>query len=106
MQEDVSIVGNTIYGTLKHVTDYEGFDEDPELQNGNFLALKVDAPEGSTTYVELVGGHSGPVELDSDMNIVLRIESTSEQHVRVTVVTGDERYSKDYDLTGLTLNYD
>ena len=50
------------------MTGYTGFSGDPELQEGNFLAFKV-APslgDGATYTIEIINGHSGPVELDSD----------------------------------------
>lgn len=103
MQDDIVIDDSSIMGTLKHVTGYTGFDYRPEMQEGNYLALKVSAPAGSTTTVEVVGGYSGPIELDSDMNIVLRIESNTEQSVRVTSTSNGVTFTKNYDLTGLEL---
>ena len=103
MQENISISDNAITGTLKYVTGYTGFSSDPELQNGNFLALKVTVLDGFTTTVEVVGGYSGPVELDSDMNIVLRIESNSTQSIRVVSTNGSETITKTFNLTDLEL---
>lgn len=102
LQEDVVISGNAISGTLKAVTGYTGFDSDPTLQDGNFLALKFAAPSGATVTVELLGGHSGPVNLDVDMNGVWRIENKDTQILKVTVTKGSEVTTKTYSLTGLT----
>lgn len=83
LQSGIYVHDDHITGTLKYVTDYTGFSGNPELQKGNFLALKFEATEGSTTTVEVLGGHSGPVTLDEDMNIVLRIENKYSQKIKV-----------------------
>lgn len=84
------------------MTDYTGFDVNPEKQSGNYLALKIDATAGSTTTVEVVGGDKGPVTLDSDMNIVLFIKSTT-QSVKVVTTKGEKSIEKVFALTNLTL---
>lgn len=102
LQEDVVISGNAISGTLKAVTGYTGFSGDPALQDGNFLALKFTAPSGAIVTVELLGGYSGPVDLDADMNGVWRIENKDTQRLKVTVTKGSEVATKTYSLAGLT----
>ena len=87
------------------MTDYTGFHgTDPLEQNGNFLALKVEAPEGSTIVVDLVGGTKGPVTLDADKNIVLHISDKSAESVKVTVTLGDESVVKTYSLSNLVID--
>lgn len=103
---DVTVGDAEITGTLHYVTGYTGFHgSDPLEQEGNFLALKIDAitSEGVTTAVELVGGTTGPVTLDSDMNIVLHIQNKDTESVKVTVSKGGESETKTYGLSGLTL---
>lgn len=103
---DVTVGDSAITGTLHYVTGYTGFHgSDPLEQEGNFLALKIDAitAEGATTTVELVGGTKGPVTLDSDMNIVLHIQNKDTESVKVTVSKGGESETKTYGLSGLTL---
>lgn len=103
---DVTVGDSEITGTLHYVTGYTGFHgSDPLEQEGNFLALKINATtaEGLTTAVELVGGTTGPVTLDSDMNIVLHIQNKNTESVKVTVTKGDESETKTYGLSGLTL---
>lgn len=103
---DVTVGDSEITGTLHYVTGYTGFHgSDPLEQEGNFLALKIDAitTEGVTTTVELVGGTKGPVVLDSDMNIVLHIQNKDTESVKVTVSKGESSESKTYGLSGLTL---
>lgn len=105
LQSDLNFVGDTIQGTLKYVTGYTGFSGDPELQSGNFLAFKV-APslgDGATYTMEVVNGHSGPVQLDSDMNAVIRIESNSTQSLRIVGTKDGESVTRTYSFAGLTL---
>lgn len=101
LQKSVSVGDDAIYGTLKYVTGYTGYSGDPALQSGNFLALKFDAEDGATTTVELVGGSSGPIELDTDMNCVIRIEDNTTQFVEVISSKNGVTTTKTYDLTRL-----
>lgn len=101
LQKSVSVGDDAIYGTLKYVTGYTGYSGDPALQSGNFLALKFDAEDGATTTVELVGGSSGPIELDTDMNCVIRIEDNTTQFVEVVSSKNGVTTTKTYDLTRL-----
>ena len=89
---------------MKHVTGYTGFSSNTSEQEGNYLALKVDADfEDAVATVELVGGTKGPVTLDDDMNIVLLIKNKDTQSIKVTVDNGENSTTKTYGLTGLTL---
>lgn len=99
-----------INGTLHYVTDFTGFSGDPELQEGNYLVLRVDTDdENDEITVELLGGSTGhPVTLDADRNIVLRITNHKTQKVRVVVnhTNADETVSTEtttLNLTGLIL---
>lgn len=97
------IKGTDISGTLHYVEDYTNFSSEPSQQSGNYLALKVAAPDGATTTVEVVGGTKGPVTLDEDMNIVLLIADEQTQSVKVTVKKGTETESTIYSLKNLVL---
>ena len=89
---------------MKHVTGYTGFSSNTSEQEGNYLALKVDADfEDAVATVELVGGTKGPVTLDDDMNIVLLIKNKDTQSIKVTVDNGENSTTKTYGLIGLTL---
>ena len=104
LQENVVVGESEITGTLKHVTGYTGFSSNTSEQEGNYLALKVDADsEDAIVTVELVGGTKGPVTLDDDMNIVLLIKNKDTQSVKVTMNDGEDSTTKTYGLTGLTL---
>lgn len=99
LQSNVAVGETSITGTLNYVTDYTGFSSDPALQEGNYLALKFTAPANSTTTVEIVGGTSGPVALDEDMNWVGKIANTNQKVKVVNSVAGTKQFS----LTGLVL---
>lgn len=103
LQSDVVIDGTEISGTLHYVENYTDFSSLPDQQSGNYLALKVVAPDSEKTTVEVLGGTKGPVTLDEDMNIVLLIADEESQSVKVTTTKGDESNSVTYGLSGLTL---
>lgn len=92
LQENVEISDGEIRGTLKHVTGYTGFSSDESLQSGNYLAIHNETNNDEPIFVELVGGISGPRQLDSDGIIVLRI-ANKEQVVRVTSGNAIKEYS-------------
>lgn len=93
-----------ITGTLKYVTGYTGFSGNVDEQEGNYLALKMEATEGATTTVLLTNGTvNRPVTLDSDMNIVLRITNPAKQKVIVTTTKDGVEVSKKYSLSSLKL---
>ena len=86
------------------MTGYTGFSGNTSEQSGHYLALKFDAVDGVTVSVELVGGTVGhPVELDSDMNMVLRITNPETQKIKVIATDGTTTDSKTYSLTRLVL---
>lgn len=90
---------------MNYVTGYTGFSGLSSEQDGNYLALKVSTvPDTNvTTTVELVGGTKGPVTLDADMNIVIRVTDKDTQSIRVVAAKGAQSTTKEYGLTGMTL---
>lgn len=103
MQTNVVVGQNAITGTLKYVTGYTGFSEDPELQSGNYIALKLDTDVDATITVELVGGESGPVTLDTDKNIVIRVTDPLTQTIKATATSGTKVDVLTYSLASMTL---
>ena len=104
LQTGIVVNDTFITGALNYVTGYTGYSEDPELQEGYFLALKCEATEDSTTTVELVGGSGSAVELDEDMNVVIRITNTREHSVRFVTTTEDGvAVEKTFELSMLEL---
>ena len=102
LQEDVSIEGTAITGTLKAVTGYTGFSGDPEEQSGHYLAVKATAVEGAVITAELIGGTHGEVTLDPDGILIARITGTT-QKLRFTATTDEGAQTIVWSLTGLTL---
>ncbi len=102
MQDGVTVGDDAITGTLNYVTGYTGYSGDEELQSGNYLALHATSEAGATITVELVGGVSGPVTLDSDGISIGRITST-EQTVKFVAMKNGMSLTKEFSLTGLTL---
>lgn len=104
LQSGVGVGGSDITGTLKYVTGYTGFSGDPAEQQGNYLVLHIDTDAAdSTIQVELLGGTHGPVTLDSDRTIILRIKNKS-QRIKITATKdGYPTVTKTYSIAGLTL---
>lgn len=99
LQENVAVNFGSIVGTLKHVTGYTGFSDNPAQQEGHYLVLHVEPVTGMTTTVTV----TQPSVLDSDGIIVLLIADTS-QTVTVTLSKdGEVVATKVFSLTGLTL---
>lgn len=105
LQSDVVVGSSSIAGTLHYVTDYTGFSGNIEQQEGNYLVLKINTDNSNDIItVELINGTVGhPVTLDSDRNIVLRITDPTTQSIQIVATNGTDTITKDYSLTGLTL---
>ena len=104
LQSDVVVADDEVTGTLKYVNGYVDFSSNTSEQEGNYLALKIEAELAEAeTVVELVGGTKGPVALDDDMNIVLLIKNKDTQSIKVTTTHNEESITKTYGLSGLTL---
>lgn len=102
MQSGIIVHDTFIDGTLRHVTDFTGFSSNVEQQSGNFLALKFEHSEGASTTVEILGGTSGPVTLDSDMVWIGRITNTN-QRIRVITTLDGVSIQKTFTLNSLEL---
>lgn len=61
----------------------------------------MEATEGATTTVELLGGYSGPVTLDEDMNIVIRIADQFSQRIKVVTTKDSASVTKIFALNDL-----
>ena len=96
-------------GVLKYVTGYTGFSGDPELQSGNYLAVKFSDidPNATSVKVGLVPSAIGMdlVEIinDPDKNGVFRVTSL-DQKLKVVSTDGTATREQLYDLSSLTLN--
>lgn len=98
LQENIEITNDEIKGTLKYVTGYTGFSSKVEEQSGNYLVIHNETNGDEPIFVEVIGGTSGPTQLDSDGIIILRI-ANNEQKVRVSSGSA----VKEYSLTNINL---
>ena len=105
MQENISVSGSKITGTLKYlssgqlVTDWGA---------GNFLALKFSDIPATATSVKVglePSQGSGLVELinDPDKNGVFKISNKFVQKFKVVTTDGTETTEQLFDLSGLTI---
>lgn len=100
--DDVIVDDDGFSGTLNYVTGYTGFSDDPGLQEGLFLAVKVTADAGAVVKAGLEpSAGSGLVTLDSDMNIVVHIEDTNKQKFKVVSTKDGTTLERTFDLSGL-----
>lgn len=97
------MLDDAFIGKLKYVNDYTGFSGDPELQSGNYLALKVsNVPTDAVITMQKVGeGASPAVTLDSDRNAVVRM--TELKTLRFTITYNGDTFVKDISLERLEL---
>lgn len=102
LQDKVLVHDTYITGTLKYVTGYTGFSGDPEEQSGNYLALKFEHTDGATTTIQL-SGSDRIVELDSDMQAVVRVTSRKQKLFVKTTKSGAAPVVDTYSLNSLRL---
>ena len=106
LQANVEVTGNQVTGTLHYVTNFTGFSGEPELQEGNYLALSFDTePAADKICVEFVGALTthGPQELDSDKDICVRITDKNKQYIVMTAYKGGEESRRVIKLDQLVL---
>ena len=68
------------------------------------MALKFETAEDATTTIQMIGGEvvRNPVELDQDMNAVLRVADPEHQKLKVVVSKdGYDDLVTEFSLTGL-----
>lgn len=100
----MSVDGTAVAGTLLYVSDYTEFNETPEKQAGNFLALSItNGTVGSALKTELVGGTDGDVKLDGDTKAVFRVTNKDKQKINFTITKDGNTATKTYSLSGVTL---
>lgn len=103
LQKDTAINTSKIFGTLKYVTDYTGFSGDPELQEGNYLAIKAVNNVGATKMTVQFAGRS-EIVLDPDLTHVQRFPSAI-PYVTVRAYDANDKVidAQTYDLSALVL---
>lgn len=106
LQSNINVNSDYITGTLHYVTGFTQFSDRASEQQGNYIALHFEAETGATTTVELVGGKSGPVTLDSDMIWIGRITDTDKQTIKVSTTKNGSTVTKIYGLQRLNCETD
>ena len=105
MQEGIEVSEGKITGTLKFIKG--GIAPSGILAgDGYFLALKFSEVDETATSkkVGLVPSEgSGLVELDSDMNVFIKISDINEQIFEVVITDGTRTGVQKFDLSGLEL---
>ena len=104
-QENVTVVGDKIRGTLKFVKG--GLASSGTLAgDGYFLALKfsnIDASATSKKVGLVPSAGSGLVELDSDLNAFMKITDKNNQIFEVVITDGTRTGVQKFDLSELVL---
>ena len=108
LQSNIVVNNKTmnISGTLKHVTGYTGFSSKVDEQSGNYIALNVDPASGfpESMTVEVKNGTAGPKNITaSDHKVVLKIKDAATQGIIIKATNKGAEVTKEYKLTGLTL---
>lgn len=103
MQSNVHVNDDYITGTLYYTEGFTGFSSKASEQQGYYLTLKFTAEAGATTVVEIVGGKTGPVTLDSDMVFIARLTDIDKQTIKVTTSKDGSSVTKIYGLQRLNL---
>lgn len=104
LQEDIVVSAEGVTGTLKYVADYSSA-YGPGENSGNYIVLHCTTPgfEGSTITAEVVNGVHGPVTLDEDGIVILRIADKDLQTVRIVASKDGESDSVTLDLSNLVM---
>lgn len=93
---------NTVSGTLKYVTDYTGFSGTVSEQSGNYLVFKAEVP--NVDGVTITAKINNTSTLDDDGIAVFLITDKTKKLVVTASKDGEGSVSKEFDLSGLTLN--
>lgn len=91
LQSNVKIIGNTITGDLNYITGWTQFSSKPEEQNGYFVMIQSNLPEGEKVYMT-IGGRT--VELDDGI-MVLKVKN-GEDLLKLEAKKDDEVVSTKY----------
>lgn len=105
IQRGIRIDGDLIRGTSYMAVDFAGFSDDPELQNGNFIAVHASVPgvEDVTIKVHVTNAQIiSDVTLDPDGILVFRVTDPKKQKLTFTASKeGYSDFSRTYSLESL-----
>ena len=103
LQENVYVNDTSIQGVLNYVTGFTAFSDNPEEQEGHYLALQFEASEGATVKIQTIGGLTDEEKvLDSDMDAVIYVKS-NKMKLRVTCTLNGDTVTKTLSFGGLKL---
>jgi len=105
LQDDISVSGKAITGTLKYLSGSNAITN--VWGPGNFLAIQFGSVPTGVTSIKVglnPSAGSGLVELvgDPDMNGIFKISDKDHQKLVVEMNGSKGRMSQEYDLSGLT----
>ena len=103
MQSDIVVSGGKITGTLKYLSEGQLVKDWGE---GYFIALKFTKNNAAATSIKVglkPSVSSGLVELDADMDAVIKITDKERQVFVVLCSNGSVFFEQHYDLSELTL---
>lgn len=103
LQSGITISNSkTISGTLHYKTGFTAFDS--KNSDGNFLALKVDYPDGADVKFTVIGGTTKDKKFPpGEHQLVVRVKDASSQKIKIDVTKDGSSTSTTYGLSGLKL---
>lgn len=104
-QANVTVGSEGIGGTLKFIDDYTSAGYVGDEASGNYLVVHASVPDVDdvTITAEVIGGVHGPVTLDSDGILIVRIANTTQQIKFIASKDGYADVSRTFRLNGLRL---
>ena len=92
---------DSVTGTLKYVADYTGFSGNVAEQSGNYIVFHAEVPnvDGVTITAKITKTST----LDADGIAVFRVVDTTKKLTITASKEGYESVTKEFSLSGLTL---
>lgn len=109
LHTDVVVANGAIAGTLKYVTEYTDFSDDPDEQSGNYLALNITTVPTTNVVItaELLGEGEGAGEGEAIVltggSGIFRITDTATQAIAVVATDGETTITNVYTLGDMIL---
>lgn len=102
IQSGITVKDNAITGKLKYVSGWTDYSALPEENSGHFIALEAEPTDGATVTVQAFGDgvQSQKVTMDSDLEVVMRLEKPY-QFVEFTATKSGDSIIKRYDISKL-----
>lgn len=101
LQSNVFVHDEAIQGNLKYVTGYTGFSGEASEQEGNYLALDFNAPDGATLKIKV--GNGNFVDATSDGYAVIRVNNHIGEKMTVQCIKDGVTLERVISLSALKL---